>query len=281
MDLDRGRFQRNSSLSRGTSSYVSPSTGLQQGVPANDSSMRIKKPVQEELPGAVVPVSVAEKTDNSDTQEWLRAWASDTDALVTGGETWQQATPKRQKKSNKQHPRLIKSALYSIGVFVLFGASVGAGVYSVYREQSQSTKEVAAATTTEPSNSESNTGLSVTPGGLKVTQAGSSIQLQNTGANIDLRQYTDSYQGSDITIAVQALPDNFKTDPATALKDFAQSINATEQIETANFGTVYILTDRGAQLLVLVANNKFVALQSLGTQTTEAWKTYFSDEFSM
>lgn len=86
--------------------------------------------------------------------------------------------------------------------------------------------------------------------------------------------FTDSYNGVNITVDQQALPDSFRDNP-DAILDVAESINATDNF-TTTLGMVYIFTspNSGAQRLVLANDKMLMFLQSTSALDNSDWVTY-------
>lgn len=86
--------------------------------------------------------------------------------------------------------------------------------------------------------------------------------------------FTDKYDGVNITVDQQALPDSFR-DNSGAILSVAESINATENF-TTTLGTVYMFTspNSGAQRLVLANDKMLMFLQSTTKLETSDWVTY-------
>lgn len=89
-----------------------------------------------------------------------------------------------------------------------------------------------------------------------------------------LYKFNDVYEGANIVVSQQILPEKLRTNPDT-LKKAAASIGASDSFQTS-FGTVYVATapKGGAQRLVFTYQKLLVFISSDTTLENLTWSQY-------
>lgn len=108
---------------------------------------------------------------------------------------------------------------------------------------------------------------------IKIKAPSGVDQLQGTKSSLDAKQYTDNFYGANVNVAIQQLPDNFKTDP-NALTTLATSLKATQKLQTSKWGTAYMLTSGDIQVIVFANQTNLVILQSMAKHSSVEWIPY-------
>jgi hypothetical protein len=88
--------------------------------------------------------------------------------------------------------------------------------------------------------------------------------------------FVTNYNGTELTISQQGVPDKFKSNP-TGLLSLAQSINANQLLQTQK-GTAYIGTDpkTNAQTAVFATKEVLVFIRTEKKLDEEEWKFYIN-----
>lgn len=88
--------------------------------------------------------------------------------------------------------------------------------------------------------------------------------------------YSDTIDGTSISVSQQSLPDSLKDSDGTKLADMAKSFNATKTM-TARAAKVYIGTSAsGPQSVIFSENNILVLIKSTAVIKDASWMSYIN-----
>jgi hypothetical protein len=174
---------------------------------------------------------------------------------------------------------VLKAVAGLLAIAVLFGLSVGLGVYSNYRDAQKAQK--GANDVTSIQQLQTATASAGQGSGLSVEQANDSMGYATpTSLSKDspYYQYTDVLNGAELTISRQPLPDEYKNDPEGAFNRLATSLKATESISTRSWGRARMLTDgkNSVQVVVFKNSSKLVIIQSKAVHSADTWAQYIN-----
>lgn len=113
----------------------------------------------------------------------------------------------------------------------------------------------------------------ISPSGADIASYGgwTRISPENTDP---VYAYADKIDDTSISVSEQPLPDNFKDDPDTELKNLAEGFNAAQKI-TASDMTIYIGTSiKGMQSVIFIKNGLLIMIKSSQIITNNSWLTY-------
>lgn len=191
----------------------------------------------------------------------------------------QNAPPDRQPNGTRHHLRrfiirgwsvlasawsqrpMLRRSMTGLAVLLSFIGSVAWGVHS-------GQLSLPAAQTQQPA--------SLASGDRSIPLKADSNQLQVQGTNPGLvsGRYSQELEGAATNVTVQVAPDNFRANPAAALKAFAGSMKADQSIPAGKWGTAYVLTNNGVQVAVVANAQYLVVVQSFGEHPAAVWTEF-------
>lgn len=115
----------------------------------------------------------------------------------------------------------------------------------------------------------------ITPDGKGVNQQGGWTRVSPPDHNA-VYAYTDTISGVSLIVSQQPLPDSFKKDSSTAIKDLAASYNANRSLQVDGT-TVYIGTStKGPQSVICIKKELLILIKSSAVLNDTQWTAYIS-----